>query len=155
VVVNGVPLKGKMDKLEFNGKEVNVVDYKTGDVEKARLKLMPPDEREPKGGDYWRQAVFYKILLDNYNQRSWRVISSEFDFVEPDKKKEYKKKKILITPEDITTVKQQITETWQKIQSRDFYIGCGKQDCHWCKFVKTNDLAVAMHELHEEPVEED
>ena len=32
VVVNGVPLKGKIDKLEFNGKEVNVVDYKTGDV---------------------------------------------------------------------------------------------------------------------------
>ena len=32
IVVNGIPLKGKIDKLEFNGKEVNVVDYKTGDV---------------------------------------------------------------------------------------------------------------------------
>ncbi len=36
VVVNGVPLKGKIDKLEFNGKEVNVVDYKTGDVIKQK-----------------------------------------------------------------------------------------------------------------------
>ena len=39
VVVNGVPLKGKLDKLEFNNKEVNVVDYKTGDVDNAREKL--------------------------------------------------------------------------------------------------------------------
>ena len=30
VVVDGVPLKGKLDKLEFLNKEVNVVDYKTG-----------------------------------------------------------------------------------------------------------------------------
>ncbi|MFZ4771792.1 MAG: ATP-dependent helicase, partial [Ferruginibacter sp.] len=35
VVVQGVPLKGKLDKLEFNGKEVNVVDYKSGDIDKA------------------------------------------------------------------------------------------------------------------------
>ena len=30
VVVKDVPLKGKLDKLEFDGKSVNVVDYKTG-----------------------------------------------------------------------------------------------------------------------------
>ncbi|MDE3124897.1 MAG: ATP-dependent helicase, partial [Bacteroidota bacterium] len=29
IVINGVPLKGKLDKLEFDGKAVNVVDYKT------------------------------------------------------------------------------------------------------------------------------
>src|SRR5688500_18717797 len=39
VVVNGVPLKGKIDKLEFNGNEVNVVDYKTGDYEKTKNNL--------------------------------------------------------------------------------------------------------------------
>ena len=39
VVVNGVPLKGKLDKLEFNGKEVNVVDYKTGNADNAKDKL--------------------------------------------------------------------------------------------------------------------
>ena len=39
VVVNGVPLKGKLDKLEFDGKSVNVVDYKTGDPDKAKIKL--------------------------------------------------------------------------------------------------------------------
>ena len=44
----------------------------------------------PNGGDYWRQAVFYKILVDNYDQKSWQVVSSEFDFIEPNAKKEIK-----------------------------------------------------------------
>ncbi|MBS1601402.1 MAG: ATP-dependent helicase, partial [Bacteroidetes bacterium] len=150
VIVKGVPLKGKLDKLEFQGKDVNVVDYKTGDVDKAREKLLPPSDRDPNGGDYWRQAVFYKILVDSYEQKDWKVASTEFDFVEPDKKKEYRKVKIVITPEDITTVTGQITTTWQKIQNREFYTGCGKPDCHWCNFVKTNNLAIALHEVSED-----
>jgi len=150
VVINGIPLKGKLDKLEFNGKEVNVVDYKSGDIDKAMAKLKAPNDKDPNGGDYWRQAVFYKILLDNYDQKNWQVISTEFDFIEPDKKKEYRKEKIIIELEDITTVKQQISQVWQKIQDRQFYIGCGKADCHWCNFVKDNKLAIALHDMQEE-----
>ena len=153
VVVNEVPLKGKLDKLEFTGKEVNVVDYKTGDVYKAMEKLKPPNEKQPDGGDYWRQAVFYKILLDHYN-RDWQAVSSEFDFIEPDKKKNYRKEKIYINPEDITSVTHQIKTVWDKIQHHDFYTGCGKPDCHWCEFVKTNNMAVALHELATEPEED-
>jgi DNA helicase-2/ATP-dependent DNA helicase PcrA len=145
VVVKNVPLKGKLDKLEFDGKNVNVVDYKTGDIEKAKEKLMPPNEKEPNGGDYWRQAVFYKILVDNYEQKDWKVISTEFDFIEPDKKKNYRKEKLVISPEDITTVTQQIQEVWTKIQNREFYTGCGKEDCHWCNFVKTNQLDISTN----------
>lgn len=155
VVWNGVPLKGKLDKLEFNNKEVNVVDYKTGDFEKAKKKFNPPNNKDPNGGDYWRQAVFYKILVDNYEQKEWRVISTEFDFVEPDNKKVYHKRKVVITPEDITTVTQQITDTWNKIQNKEFYIGCGKEDCHYCKFVKENNLHVALHEVEEDVLEEE
>lgn len=154
VVVKNVPLKGKLDKLEFDGKAVNVVDYKTGDPDKALPKLKGPSDKDPNGGDYWRQAVFYKILVDNYEQKDWKVVSTEFDFIEPDKKKNYRKEKVVITPADITTVTQQIVDTWEKIQNRDFYTGCGKEDCHWCNFVKTNNLAVALHSLEEEPAEE-
>lgn len=149
VVVHGVPIKGKLDKIEFNGKEVNVVDYKTGDYEKAKDKLMPPNEKNPHGGDYWRQAVFYKILVDHYDQKNWQVVSSEFDFIEPDKKKAYRKEKLVISPADIATVTQQITTVWEKIQHKEFYTGCGKPDCHWCGFVKTNQMAIALHEQNE------
>jgi DNA helicase-2/ATP-dependent DNA helicase PcrA len=150
VVVNGVPLKGKLDKLEFNNREVNVVDYKTGDPDKAKDKLMPPYDKNPIGGDYWRQAVFYKILVDNMGNREWKVTSTEFDFIEPDKKKKYQKRKLFITAEDTTTVTQQITETWKKIQAHDFYVGCGSKDCHYCNFIKTNELYTDLHEIEEE-----
>jgi DNA helicase-2/ATP-dependent DNA helicase PcrA len=153
VVIKGVPIKGKLDKLEFIGKELNVVDYKTGDIQKAFEKLKAPNDKNPDGGDYWRQAVFYKILIDNYKQKDWKVMSTEFDFVEPDKMKNYRKEKVVITPADIETVIQQITSAWQKIQNREFYIGCGKPDCHWCNFVKTNNMTVALHELTEEETE--
>lgn len=149
VVVAGVPLKGKLDKLEFDGKSVNVVDYKTGDIEKAKKKLHGPQEDDPNGGDYWRQAVFYKILIDNYEQKSWKVVSTEFDFIEPDKKKQYRKEKIVIKEEDITTVTQQIKMVWKKIQDRELYTGCGKKECNWCNFVKDNKMAIALHDLNE------
>lgn len=150
IVVNGVPIKGKLDKLEFNGKEVNVVDYKSGNFENAIAKLKRPGDKDPIGGDYWRQAVFYKILVDNYEQKDWKVISTEFDFVEPDKSGQYKKELIVITTEDIDKVKTQLTEVWHKIQNREFYTGCGKQDCHWCNFVKNNKLAIALHDIEDE-----
>ena len=153
VVVNGVPVKGKLDKLEFDGKSVNVVDYKTGDPDKALAKLKPPHEKDPNGGDYWRQAVFYKILVDNYQQKDWKVVSTEFDFIEPDKKKNYRREKVVIQPADIETVKQQLTTVWHKIQNREFYTGCGSDDCHWCQFVKTNNMAIALHEINDEEPE--
>ena len=153
VVVRGVPLKGAIDKIEFDGKNVNVVDYKTGDYEKAkRIKKQfdPPNEKNEIGGDYWRQAVFYKILIDNYDLKDWKVISTEFDFIEPSNKKEYIKEKIIISPQDIATVTNQIETVWAKIQARDFYTGCGKEECHWCNFVKDNKLAIAYEDGEEE-----
>jgi DNA helicase II / ATP-dependent DNA helicase PcrA len=139
MTIEGVPVKGKLDKLEFDGKQVNVVDYKTGDPVKAKSKMQGPSDKQPNGGDYWRQAVFYKLLVDR-GQRDWEVVSTEFDFIEPDNKKVYNKQKLYITAEDEATVAQQITETWAKIQHHEFYTGCGKEDCHWCNFVKTNKL---------------
>lgn len=149
VILNGIPLKGKLDKLEFTGRQVNVVDYKTGDAEKGIKKLNPPSDKDPNGGDYWRQAVFYKILVDHYPSKNWEAVSAEFDFIEPDKKKGYLKEKRVITPQDIATVTAQIEMVWEKIKKRDFYTGCGKEDCRWCEFVKTNEMAVALHETDE------
>ncbi len=153
VQIQGVPIKGAIDKIEFDGNYVNVIDYKTGDYEKAKKikkQFDAPNEKNENGGDYWRQAVFYKILIDNYELKNWKVISTEFDFIEPNKQKEYFKEKIIITPEDITTVTQQIVTVWNKIQAKDFYTGCGKQECHWCNFVKDNKLAIDYEEENSE-----
>jgi DNA helicase II / ATP-dependent DNA helicase PcrA len=149
VVYNGVPLKGMIDKIEFDGYNVNVVDYKTGSYEKAKREKKEfdaPNDKNIIGGNYWRQAVFYKILIDNYPLKNWKVISTEFDFVEPNDKKEYQKEKIIINPNDLEIVGQQITTVYQKIKNKEFYTGCGKENCRYCNFVKNNELAIGFEE---------
>lgn len=150
VMVDGVPLKGKIDKMEFDGHKVNVVDYKTGNPDNAKAKLKNPQHDPPYGGDYWRQAVFYKLLIDNNEQGKYQVMSTEFDFVEPNAKKEISSTLVPISKEDTDAVRVQIQLVWEKIQARDFYTGCGKEDCHWCNFVKTNKLQVGFIEEEQE-----
>jgi DNA helicase-2/ATP-dependent DNA helicase PcrA len=138
VEVEGVPIKGSLDKVEFTGKQVTVVDYKTGKLKNAKDKLQRPTNEQPYGGDYWRQAVFYKILIDNDHSLDWDVISTIFEFVEPVNEGEYHKEKITIAPLDTEEVVSQIKTVYQKIMAHDFNTGCGKKDCDWCHFVKSN-----------------
>jgi DNA helicase II / ATP-dependent DNA helicase PcrA len=152
VVMDLVPLNGKLDKLEFDGNFVNVVDYKTGQYENAKHKFGPPDldkfelkkDTDDKnlfeyefGGDYWRQAVFYKILMDYDTTQQWEMRSTEFDFIEPDKKTgAYIKQKVNITSSDTEIVKKQIVSSYKSIKAKEFSKGCGKKDCEWCNFVR-------------------
>jgi DNA helicase-2/ATP-dependent DNA helicase PcrA len=155
VMVDDLRLKGKIDKIEFRGKNVTVWDYKTGDPEKCGDKFALPNPKVPHGGDYWRQAVFYKIMVENYGGKGWKVDEVVFDFVEPTKKKEFIRRSVPITPDDVAQVKDQVRTVQEKIESKDFYTGCGKEECRWCGFVKTNKLAVALHEIMEEEPEND
>jgi len=138
IEIQGVPIKGNLDKIEFEGKNVTVVDYKTGKFKNAKDKFDHPTNEQPNGGDYWRQAVFYKILIDHDRTNDWQVVNTIFDFVEPIKDGEYHKEKVFITPEDTATVTEQITSVYQKIMAHDFNTGCGKKECDWCHFVKSN-----------------
>jgi DNA helicase-2/ATP-dependent DNA helicase PcrA len=138
IEIQGVPIKGNLDKIEFEGKNVTVVDYKTGKLKNAKDKLVGPTNDQPNGGDYWRQAVFYKILIDHDRTNDWQVVSTVFDFVEPIKDNEYHKEKIFITAEDTETVTEQIASVYKKIMAHDFNTGCGKKECDWCHFVKSN-----------------
>jgi DNA helicase-2/ATP-dependent DNA helicase PcrA len=138
VEVRGVPLKGNLDKVEFTGKQVTVVDYKTGKLKNAKDKLKRPDDENRVGGDYWRQAVFYKILIDNDRSLDWEVTGTVFEFIEPVNDTGYHKEKIVITPEDTAEVTEQITTVYQKIMVHDFNTGCGKKECDWCHFVRSN-----------------
>lgn len=138
VEIEGIPIKGNLDKIEFNGKQVNVVDYKTGKFKNARSKFDRPNGGDPNGGDYWRQAVFYKILIDHDLTNDWDVISTQFEFVEPISEGEYHKEKVVITPQDVQQVGEQIKTVYQKILNHEFSVGCGKKECDWCHFVRSN-----------------
>ena len=151
-IINNIPLRGKVDKLEFDGKTVNVVDYKTGNAKYGLEKLNPPTPKNPIGGDYWRQAVFYKLLVESSNN-GWIVNSTEYDFVEPDNDKKLTKKKIVISPVDTEFVINQLTDAWNSIQRHEFYTGCGDKECPWCNFAKDNKLYSQL--IEEEQQEED
>ena len=107
-----------------------MVDYKTGKPENGLKKVNPPSEEDPNGGDYWRQIVFYKILIDNFRRENWKMLSGEIDFVEKHSaKKDFVKAKIMVTQEDTTIVKKQIKDTYTRIINNEFTVGCGKEDC--------------------------
>lgn len=139
IEVFGVPLTGVIDKIEFIKNDVlNVVDYKTGRYRSE--KVQPPNEKNPLGGDYWRQVVFYKILLENYRNYQWKVVSGTIEYLEPYKNK-IKIEAISTSDKDVKVVKEQITNTYKRIQKHDFFTGCGKEKCHWCNFAHDHILA--------------
>lgn len=159
VMVQNIPLNGKIDKMEFDGNFVNVVDYKTGSFVKAKDKFKRPNPeaaekaiaegKEPKfedihGGDYWRQAVFYKLLMDYDATKKWEMKSAEFDFIEPiaevgeggRKIQQFHKERVNIIPDDLKVVEMQIKTVHAKIMKKEFTEGCGKDTCVWCNFTK-------------------
>lgn len=144
VTINGVPARGKLDRIDFAGNNCRVIDYKTGSPDYAlRKELSPPDDNNPNGGDYWRQMVFYKLLLDNYlPARSWRMTDGVFDFIEKNKEGKFVRYTVPIMDNDTTFVRQQIREVYERIMRHEFDTGCGQDDCRWCKFVTTNKLSL-------------
>jgi DNA helicase-2/ATP-dependent DNA helicase PcrA len=152
VTLDGAVINGKMDKVEFSGKAATVVDYKTGDPVRAKAKLKRPvpmaapetdDFEDVYGGDYWRQALFYKLLMDNDKSKDWEMQFAEFDFIEPDKKTgDFIKYRLEIQPEDVDAIKQQVSQAYAGIVSHKFDKGCGKDECQWCNFVKFNKITL-------------
>ncbi len=135
IYLGGVPVKGKIDKLVFEGASVVIVDYKSGSVAKAMASLQPPTEQQPLGGDYWRQALFY-LLLVRAAMPNKQVDTVVFDFLEPNQLQEYYQHTIVANNEQLKEVQQQIASVWQQIQQKNWRTGCGKMHCQWCHMAR-------------------
>ncbi len=139
--LDGVPVTGKIDRIELYGDGLKVVDYKTGDPDKsASANTAPPNEKEPLGGDYWRQMVFYKLLLENYEERNWNVKLGMFDYIQKSKSGEYKQIVVPVFAKDEEIVRGQLKDTYGRIMNHEFDKGCGKETCHWCNFARRYEL---------------
>ncbi len=151
--VDGVPIGGEIDRVNFseNEKEVRIIDYKTGKHKSARLK--PPSEKEPYGGNYWRQLYFYHILFKaQYPTKS--VLDASIVYTNPEKQTgEFLMKGLDYRGEDELLVRGWIKDTYAKIMDHDFYQGCGKPTCKWCDFVNTNELNLEILETEDELME--
>jgi DNA helicase II / ATP-dependent DNA helicase PcrA len=140
-LLDGVPVTGKIDKIELHGDSVELVDYKTGDPgNRANANLAPPNEKEPLGGDYWRQMVFYKMILEHYEERNWRVSLCRFDYIQTNKSGEHKHFAVPVSPSDEAIVMGQLKDAYLRIMNHEFDRGCGGEECHWCNFARRYEL---------------
>jgi len=144
----GVPITGKLDKIAVYDDHVVVIDYKTGKPSNGSPKVKPPKEGKALekikegdknlGGDYWRQIVFYKMLLDGDPTISKKMKSGIMDFIEPEDNGKNKNYVIEVKDEHLQIVEEQLVDTYAKISAHKFEEGCGKEDCKWCDFVNSN-----------------
>lgn len=130
VIVDGIPLVGRIDKIEIlDEKNVRVVDFKTSNPDNKY-------EEMKKGGEYHRQILFYKLLCDNAPNFNYKMISGILDFLQPSKRKnDYVRAEVDLNEEDLNELKILIKDVYQDIKSLRFLTSeemnyCG--ECEWC-----------------------
>lgn len=135
-IADNVSINGKIDKIEIldDLRSVNVIDYKTG---KPKSKNDLAGLNKNSTGDYLRQLTFYKLLLDNYQDGKYNMVSGEIDFVQPNEKKEYKKEFFSITPEMVNNLTDQIKSVSKEILELSFWDKtCDDKKCEFCALRK-------------------
>jgi len=120
IVVDGISLTGKIDKVEILKStttglpDVNVVDYKTGNPDGKSAKLSP-------NGDYFRQLVFYKILAESSPRFKYHVSSGTIDFVQKSQSKNnFIQKKFEISTDQVSDLKKLIHQVYEQIINLEF-----------------------------------
>lgn len=126
-----IKLHGQLDSILIDDKSAKIYDYKTTEV-KSVNEIM--GETKNSDGNYFRQLVFYKHLLqDNHNYKDKDLIPSLI-FVKPNKKGECPTVTLPITEEDISNLKKEIDLLVKSVWSGEFLDkDCGKGDCVYCK----------------------
>lgn len=130
-----VILRGQLDKVEFlDGSEVNVVDYKTGNP-KSRREI--EGETQNSEGNYKRQLIFYKILIDHFGKAGFSMQTGEIDFVEPNKQGKYKKEKFEVTQVETEELIKEIERVSREIIGLSFWTNkCKEPECQFCELKK-------------------
>ncbi len=135
---NTIRLTGKFDTLmclDDRCHEVRVVDYKTGKP-RSRNEIEGTTQsakNTPGSGGYKRQLVFYKLLLDTFNEGQYRMKEAVLDFLEPMASGNYKKEVFEITNVEVEELKTTIRDIAQKITSLSFWDErCGDPECSAC-----------------------
>jgi len=157
---NNIPINGKIDSIHIYDDRIDVYDFKTGNHTYAIDKLKgpqvseDPEGEEDLGGDYWRQIVFYKILIANDLEITKPMHAGTMDFIEPEKKsKKYIQKRIEVGDKDVLIVEEQLKKAYSGLQKHEFE-GCGEEDCHWCSFVKNQYIMNPDSEAYEDEADE-
>ena len=133
---NEIELMGNLDKVEMlpDG-SVSVIDYKTG---KPRTRNEILGKTKTSDGNYYRQLVFYKLLLDNAKKNIWNMKTGVIDFIKPAKNGSYCREEFEISRVDVSSLETQIADVAVSILDLSFLgNGCNEKDCEWCRLGQT------------------
>ncbi len=134
-----VPLNGKLDRVEFlNDREVNVADFKTAKP-KSRNEILgkTKSSKQNSAPDYFRQLIFYKLLLSLHEKGRRVMVSGDIDFVEPNGSGKYQKERFMPTDDDVVTLKQTIILASKDVWNLAFWNRiCDDPDCEFCALRK-------------------
>lgn len=130
-----VRLTGVLDKLELiNDHEVHVVDYKTGKP-KTRNDIM--GNTASSTGDYYRQLVFYKLLLRHWQDGRYTMKSGEIVFIEPDSSGKFRSEKFEISDDEVDALEQEVLRVSEEIMELSFWNQpCDSATCDYCDLVE-------------------
>ncbi len=143
---DGVVMRGFLDRVDIISPTVaEIVDYKTGNTTSMKAKVGKPTAKYPEGKQYWRQLIFYKILLENARDANYKVLSAKIASLEPNDKDQFDEYVVKISPEDEALVGGLIKETWNNIHAHKFEEGCGEDFCTWCNFA--NDHLTMVYDM--------
>lgn len=130
--VGDIPLAGKLDRLDFlpDG-TVSVIDYKTG---KAKSENDIRGLTKSGDGGYYRQLVFYKLLLDKDGR--YAMSEGALHFVEPDEKGKCIIRRFAITAAEVAALEAELIEAAKRIADGSaFTTVCDPEQCNYCDLV--------------------
>jgi DNA helicase-2/ATP-dependent DNA helicase PcrA len=136
-LVPTLKLRGDIDRMEFlreEGGEVRVIDFKTGSP-KTRNEIL--GKTKDATGDYYRQLVFYKILLDQ--EGKYAMQSGAIDFIQPDSRPgraggKWRLEEFEITEADTEELRKTIAIAAESIWNLSFWeTKCDDAECEYCE----------------------
>ena len=125
-----IPIHGKLDVLIDTGTEARVFDYKTKQAMSVNAikGLTKSDD-----GSYFRQLIFYKMLVGGDIRWKMKRVSPALVFVSPDDKGRCPTVSIDIADDDIVRVRSEIQSLVESVWSGTILTRtCTDEKCEWC-----------------------
>ncbi|PIZ75809.1 hypothetical protein COY06_02710 [Candidatus Peregrinibacteria bacterium CG_4_10_14_0_2_um_filter_41_8] len=127
--LDGVPLTGKVDKIEQIGKEgkvVRLIDYKTGSA-KSENAIMGKTKTDD--GHIYQQLVFYKLMADLDQQFTYAVKEVQIDFIKPRSSGKLARVSFEIPQIAVDDLKKQIVQAYEEIKALRYPLNDAKCNC--------------------------
>ncbi|MCR4328385.1 MAG: ATP-dependent helicase [Patescibacteria group bacterium] len=125
-----IPVNGKIDRIEFSGDaHARIIDYKTG---KPKTRNEIEGNTKSSTGDYKRQLVFYKLLLEK--EGKYDMTSGVIQFIEPDERGKFHQEEFTVVSGEVKELEALIVSVANEIRSLSFWDRCcDDAKCKYCE----------------------